>query len=171
MKKKLLAHLALTTLTLGVATTANAIAPIDGCTDPLTSTSATSRFCVASFNPVAPAEYRVSFEYMAEKFAGITDQTMTFVYAFGNPGHVIMSGTLSDSTATPGWNTFSFVAQAADDVALVFALRGSPGANFGLGLQNIQITSLTTPVPEPATLAMLMAGLGAIVFVGRRRRL
>jgi hypothetical protein len=35
-----------------------------------------------------------------------------------------------------------------------------------MGLQNFQVT----PVPEPATYAMLLAGLGALVFVSRRRR-
>ena len=46
-------------------------------------------------------------------------------------------------------------------------MRGVPGTNFAMALQNIQVVA----VPEPATYAMLLAGLGAIVFVGRRRRL
>ena len=171
MKKKLLAGLAFTTLTLGTATTANAVPPLYGCTDPLTSSSIDTRFCLAKFEPLVPSTYKVSFEYMAEKFSGITDQTLTFGFLFGTQGHDILSGQLSDSTATPGWNTYSFIANAADDVILVFGLRGTPGANFGLSLQNLQVTSLVPVVPEPATLAMLMAGLGAIVFVGRRRRL
>ena len=167
MKKKLLASLALAAGTLGTATSASAIPPQYGCTGPLTTSSATSRFCVAKFQPLVPATYQVSFEYMAERFAGITDQTLNFAFVFGTQGHNILTGSLADSTATPGWNTYSFIANAAEDVILLFALRGNPGANFGLSLQNLQVT----PIPEPASLAMLMAGLGAIVFVGRRRRL
>jgi len=74
---------------------------------------------------------------------------------------------LHDSTATAGWNTYSFVSQIGGDASLIFALRGVPSTNFGMSLQNIQVAA----VPEPATYAMMLAGLGAIVFVSRRRRL
>ena len=167
MKKKLLASVALAAAALGTATSAYAVPPLYGCSDPLTTGSHNSRFCVAKFQPLEPATYQVSFEYMAEKFSGAIDQTLDFSFIFGTHGADIMRGDLSDSTATPGWNTYSFIANAADDVILVFGLRGNPGSNVGISLRNLDVT----PIPEPATLAMLMAGLGAIVFVGRRRRL
>jgi hypothetical protein len=159
-------------VSLGAATSAYAIPPTSGgCTDPLTATNPPGgRFCVATFESLAPATYEVSFDYMASRFAGAIDQTLTFGFLFGTHGANIMHGKLSDSTATPGWNTYSFLANAADDVTLVFGLRGNPGANFGMSLQNVHITAIPA-IPEPASMAMLLAGLGAIVFVSRRRRL
>lgn len=162
MKKKLLASLAVAALSMGT-TSANAFL---SCDDPLTSAIG-HRFCVEKFDDLAAGLYNVSFEYQAEKFAGIGDRTLTFGFLFGSDSDVFTRGRLTDSTSTTGWNTYSFLTQASDDAALIFALRGVPGPRFGLALQNIQITA----VPEPATLAMLLAGLGAIVFVGRRRRL
>lgn len=42
-----------------------------------------------------------------------------------------------------------------------------PGVNVGNGLEgNLQVT----PVPEPETYAMLLAGLGLMAFVARRRQ-
>ncbi|MGY4830267.1 PEP-CTERM sorting domain-containing protein [Sphaerotilaceae bacterium SBD11-9] len=164
MKKKLLTSLAVAALSMGAA---GAHATSLSCNDPLTSAIG-QRFCVEKFDSLAPGQYNVSFEYQAEKLAGTSiDKVLSFGFLFGSDSHDITRGLLSDSTGTTGWNTYSFLTQATDDAALIFALRGVPGPRFGLALQNIQITA----VPEPATLAMLLAGLGAIVFVGRRRRI
>lgn len=162
MKKKLLASLAVAALSLGT-TSAHAFL---SCDDPLTSTVG-ERFCVEKFDDLAAGLYNVSFEFQAEKFSGPGNATLGLGFLFGSDSGDFTRGFLTDSTNSPGWNTYSFITRAADDAALVFALRGIPSPRFGLSLQNIQITA----VPEPATLAMLLAGLGAVVFVGRRRRL
>ncbi len=163
MNKKMLAGLALATLSLG-ATSANAA--FLSCDDPLTSAIG-GRFCFEKFDNLSPGAYNVSFEYQAEKFAGNHDKNLNVGFLFDSAGGSFSRGVFGDSTATPGWNTYSFVTQAAGDAGLLFALRGVPGQNFGMGLQNIQVAA----VPEPATYAMLLAGLGAILFVSRRRRL
>ncbi|MEO8154192.1 MAG: PEP-CTERM sorting domain-containing protein [Rhizobacter sp.] len=163
MKKTVLASLAIAALTLGTAT---AHASIGSCDDPLKS-GIGDRFCLEQFHALTPGSYNVSFEYQAEKSAGNSDKTLNFGFLFDSMGGSFTHGVLSDSTTTPGWSTYSFLTQAGGDAALLFALRGVPGPRFDLALQNIQVTA----VPEPATYAMLLAGLGAIVFVGRRRRL
>ncbi len=163
MKKKLLPCLAAVALTLGVA---GANAAVGSCDDPLKS-GIGQRFCLEQFGDLSAGAYNVSFEYQAEKFAGNNDKSLSFGFLFGSQEGSFTRGLLSDSTTSTGWNTYSFVTQAAGDAGLLFALRGVPGSNFGVSLQNIQVAA----VPEPGTYAMLLAGLGALVFMGRRRRI
>ncbi|WP_074632003.1 MULTISPECIES: PEP-CTERM sorting domain-containing protein [Nitrosospira] len=40
----------------------------------------------------------------------------------------------------------------------------------GNGFLSLQYTAITAPIPEPETYAMLLAGLGLMGFVGRRRK-
>jgi|EndMetStandDraft_2_1072991.scaffolds.fasta_scaffold74530_2 hypothetical protein len=163
MKKKILASLAFAAMALGSTASHAALA---SCDDPLTSAIG-QRFCAEVFDNLTPGAYNVSFEYQAEKFSGNGDKNLTFGFLFDNLKGADTRGVLHDSTATAGWNTYSFVSQIGGDASLIFALRGVPSTNFGMSLQNIQVAA----VPEPATYAMMLAGLGAIVFVSRRRRL
>lgn len=165
MNKRLLACLATAALSLGAASTANAA--LNSCDDPLKSGALGPRFCFEKFDDLAPGYYNVSFEYQAEKIAGNFDKTLSFGFLFDSADGPSTRGLLSDSTVSAGWNTYSFMTQAAGDSGLLFALRGVPGANFGMALQNVQVAA----VPEPGTYAMLLAGLGALAFVGRRRKI
>lgn len=45
----------------------------------------------------------------------------------------------------------------------------NPGADHGLAIDNFSL-SVTAPVPEPGSLAMLLAGLATLGFVARHRR-
>lgn len=164
MKKKLIACVATTVLSLGAASTAQAA--LNSCDDPLKS-GLGQRFCFEKFEDLASGLYNVSFEYQAEKFAGTSDKTLSFGFLFDTLEGPSTRGLLSDVTSTSGWNTYSFTTTAGGDGGLLFALRGVPGPNFGMQLQNVQVT----PVPEPGVYAMLLAGLGALAFVGRRRKL
>lgn len=163
MKKKLIASLA-AALSLGGVTAAHAA--LNSCDDPLKS-GLGERFCYEKFEDLASGLYNVSFEYQAEKFAGNSDKTLSFGFLFDTLQGPSTRGLLSDVTSTAGWNTYSFITEAGGDGGLLFALRGVPGPNFGMQLQNVQVT----PVPEPGTYAMLLAGLSALAFVGRRRKL
>ena len=46
---------------------------------------------------------------------------------------------------------------------------GNPAGQFGGGYGGF-VASVTAPVPEPETYAMMLAGLGALGFLARRRR-
>jgi choice-of-anchor C domain-containing protein len=65
-----------------------------------------------------------------------------------------------------GWTTKSFVFQAAGNSSTLF-FQGLQDSPYGLALDNVSVTA----VPEPETFAMLLAGLGVIGAVARRRRL
>lgn len=161
MNKKLIATLATVALSLG-ATTAQAA--LNGCDDPLKS-GLGDRFCFEKFEDLTPGFYNVSFEYQAEKFAGHPDKTLSMGFLFDSHEGPSTRGLLSDTTATQGWNTYSFTAEAGGDTGFLFALRGVPGSSYGMSVQNFQVAA----VPEPGTYAMLLAGLGALAFVARRR--
>lgn len=164
MNKKLLACLATAMLSFGSVGTAHAV--LNSCDDPLKS-GLGQRFCLEKFEDLASGFYTVSFEYQAEKFAGNADRTLSFGFLFDTLEGPSTRGLLSDVSSSSGWNAYSFTTEAGGDGALLFALRGVPGPNFGMQLQNVQVT----PVPEPGTYAMLLAGLGALAFVGRRRKM
>jgi len=160
--KKFLVSLALTAMTFA---TGSAFAASESCDDPLKSKLGQS-FCYEVFDDLAPGLYKVSFEYEATKTGGPFDRTLDFAFLFDSAKGPGTFDQLSDSTKTSGWNTYSFVTKAGGDSFLIFALLGVYPQKFSLALQNITVTA----VPEPATYAMLLAGLGAIVFVSRRRR-
>lgn len=64
-------------------------------------------------------------------------------------------GQLTTLLATPGTEVFT---------------AGATFANAQGGLETIQAVRLTTAIPEPETYALLLAGIGALGFVARRRR-
>ncbi len=162
--KKFFAIVALSAMTFA---SGSALASNSGesCDDPLKSKLGQS-FCYELFDDLAPGLYNVSFEYEATKSGGRRDRTLDFGFLFDSQKGPATWDQLSDSTKSSGWNTYSFVTKAGGDSFLIFALLGVYPHKFSLALQNIHVTA----VPEPATYAMLLAGLGAIVFVSRRRR-
>lgn len=89
-------------------------------------------------------------------------------FAFGVTN---FSAVLQDATfATVGTDAdpadgFSFEGLAAGDYALSFLGFSDTGGAYG-GV----VSAVAAPVPEPETYAMLLAGLGAIGFMVRRRR-
>lgn len=78
----------------------------------------------------------------------------------------------ADGTATPYSWAFGGFTALSDTLTLgagsyVFAISGKAGSAAAYNLSSI---ATAAPVPEPETYAMLMAGLGVVGFVARRRR-
>lgn len=109
------------------------------------------------------ALYNLMFAYSNNGFA--PNESTSASASFMIDG---LSGTVSHSTATPtslNWQIFSgnFVATGPNILSFT-NLTGGP--NEGILLDAVSVT----PVPEPATWAMMLLGFGAIGFAARRRR-
>ncbi|MBK6854893.1 MAG: PEP-CTERM sorting domain-containing protein [Burkholderiales bacterium] len=90
--------------------------------------------------------------------AWLTNGTTTYNYV---PGGVFFVG----STAI---NTFSLGGSLANDTWEIH-VAGTGGSFNAATTYNVG-TLPSAPVPEPETYAMLLAGLGALGFMGRRRK-
>lgn len=73
--------------------------------------------------------------------------------------------TTQTSRNNMGWITKSFVFQAVSAQSTLHFAGGQESA-YGVALDNISVTA----VPEPETFAMLLAGLGVVGAVARRKR-
>lgn len=69
------------------------------------------------------------------------------------------------TSITPGWSTQTYSFTAGSGTSSLF-FAGGYGAGHYVGLDNVTVTA----VPEPETYAMMLAGLGALGFMARRRR-
>lgn len=58
----------------------------------------------------------------------------------------------------------------AGRMALDFYQTGNPGATGFVFFDDLRVTPAIAPIPEPETYAMLLAGLGMMAFLARRRR-
>lgn len=114
-----------------------------------------------TFDTVAGTTYRVSFEIGGNFYGGSVVKTgaasvggTVLQLSFNNTGSTV---------ANMGWQSRSFEFTAVGDSStLVFA--SDMTGNGGLALDNVQVTA----VPEPQTMALWLAGLGALLL--RRRR-
>jgi hypothetical protein len=72
----------------------------------------------------------------------------------------------SDTDASDG---FSLSAVLPHSGFFRFIVEGTTSGNFG-GRYEGELTVTLTPIPEPSTYALLLAGLGVVGFVAKQRR-
>ncbi len=107
---------------------------------------------------IAGTEYVYSFTYASTSASPAGGIRLNFNGVAYNPAIQTFAGTAGNTVTV----TDSFFATGSGN--LVMAFRGVNGSITTL--DNVSITA----VPEPETYAMLLAGLGAIGFMSRRRQ-
>ena len=121
-----------------------------------------------------PGAYELSFWYNARTDNGglpsNTDKLGWSLagFGFGVAGGTVLPNWTTDNTST--WTQFTrvFDFNHAGDVLLGFAALGKSDS-YGGSIDNVSLRAVTA-VPEPETFAMLLAGLGLMGTIARRRR-
>lgn len=129
------------------------------------STSAGPFSDVFSFSLSATSSVGVSV--MNLPVAGLFNTIFTSASLFSNPDGVLFNG--DDSLVTPGTlssNAFSFSSAPVGAGSYYLNVSGIGNGPQG-GLYNGSIS--VAAVPEPETYAMLLAGMGVMFFIARRR--
>ena len=114
-----------------------------------------------AFGVSTGGDYTLSFDYDGSGFWALFNQdSATYV----SPGPLVqINGMGTESTL--------LTLSGSTNYKLFFGSVGAglPGMTAGMKLDNISVMAVT-PVPEPESYAMLVAGLGVLGFMGRRRQ-
>ena len=106
----------------------------------------------------------LSFWYSARPNTGVTNQ---LDYSLGTLSGSVLNG-VSNSTNSNNWQHYTGLANLGNSgtSVLSFSAQGTSDS-YGGSIDNISVTSA---VPEPESFAMLLAGMGLIGAVARRRQ-
>ena len=108
------------------------------------------------------AHYTLSFAYSARPFTGNTND----INVYWN-GSLVQALAGTNGTGAHNWAVYSVdvVGGAGSTSRLTFNAAGVSDSYGG----SLDAVSVTSAVPEPQTYALLLAGLGAVFFLARRR--
>jgi hypothetical protein len=119
-----------------------------------------------AFGVATGGDYMLTYDVVGSGFWALYNiDTSSYVSHLGNQLTQINSGGFAMSEG------YFFTLAANNNYKLFFGSIGAglPGMSAGLQLDNVSVTAVT-PVPEPESYAMLMAGLGVLGFMSRRRQ-
>jgi choice-of-anchor C domain-containing protein len=124
-----------------------------------------------TFDTTAGQAYKVTFLLSGNPDNGHNPAIKTLDVLTNNVSHPFSFDTTGNSLANMGWTqeSFTFVAGAGNSSTIdfkstTFMPEGCPC--FGPALDGVSVTA----VPEPESYAMMLAGLGLMGFIARRRR-
>jgi PEP-CTERM motif len=120
-----------------------------------------------SFTVAAGGSYTVSFDAYGAGLAELFNSTTSGAPNYSSYAGVLASAPSWGTPPTPGWQnvSFAFTANPLASYHLYFSGLGAQG----LLVDNVAVT-MAAPVPEPESYAMMIAGLGALGFMARRRK-
>lgn len=122
---------------------------------------ATGDIIYTSFSVATSGQYNIGFDFQGSGLWGLTDSSWA---------PAVVAPTML--TPSAGWTTASagpVSLVGGDSYKLYFGGMVTP-PNFypALSLDNVSVSAVS-PVPEPESFAMMLAGLGALGLMGRRR--
>ncbi len=111
---------------------------------------------------VVGQKYQLSFDLAGNFQGGPVTKSMAINVG---PSGLYTFSTAGKNSTNMGWTTYStsFVAVSA---ATTLSFASQTSGAYGAALDNIAVTA----VPEPETFAMLLAGLGVMGVIARRRK-
>jgi hypothetical protein len=114
--------------------------------------------------------YLLSFWYNSRPDNGNRpENTDKLSWSFDGKSGEVVKNYEKDNSKTWSQFTQTFTFSAPTQLALKFSAKGASDS-YGGSLDNVSLTRMAAPVPEPESYAMLLAGLGLMGAIARRRQ-